>query len=132
MDGCCPVQCNDAMDIPTHPGATPMMRKSQWTSVPQYSLGYPMPTVTMISSATWNKDFALDVEREGTKHTSAQTKRSSLSRRISVTRKEPSALRLVNHHSSNASIRQSAPKALESPTNLRQVTLMHASHPLKK
>ena len=128
-DGCCPAQCNDAMDILTHLGATQMTKQSQWTSTPQYSLGCPAPTATMISSATWNKDCALDVKRKDTKRASAQTERNSLSRQIHIARKGPLAPHPIDHRSSNVPIRQSAHKALESPTNPRQGILMHASHP---
>ena len=91
-----------------------------------------MPTLMTISNATWSKGFALGAERKDTKHTNAQTERSSLSRQINIVRKEPLVLHLVNHYSGNTSIRQSALKALESLTNPRQGISMHASHPLKK
>ena len=132
MDGYCPTQRNDAMGILIHLDATPMTRQSQWTSTPQCSLGYLAPTVTMISNATWSKDSASDVERKDIKHANVQTERSSLSKRISTVRKEPSVLHLANHHLSNAPACQSTLKALESLTNPRQGTLMHASHLSKK
>ena len=126
---CCPTQCNDTMGNPTHPDATPMTRQSQWTSTPQCSLECLTPTVTKISNVTWSKDFALDVERKDTKHASVQTERSSFSRWINITRKEPLVLHLVDHHLSNAPTRQGILKVLESLINLRQGTLMHMLHP---
>ena len=123
------MQCNSATDISIRPDAILMMRQSQWTLTPQYSLGYPMPTVTRTSNTTWNRDFALSVEREDIKHINVLTKRNNPLRQIHIIRKEPLVLYPIDHHSSNVSIHQSVLKALESLTNPRQVTLMHMLHP---
>ena len=128
MHGCHPVQYNDATDIPICPNTTLMMRQSQWMSTPQYSLGYPMPTATKTSNATWNKDFALSVGRKDIKHANVLIERNSPSRPINIIRKEPLVLHLVDHHSSNTPTCQNVPKASESLTNPRQATLMHALH----
>ena len=128
MDGWYPAPCNDAMDIPTHPDATQMMRQSQWILIPQYSPEYFMSTLKRTSNTTWNKDFALSVERKDIKHISVLTGRNNPSKQINVIRKEPLVLHLADCHSSNTPICQSVLKALRSLINLRWATLMHASH----